>query len=212
MKKSRVIGLSGSHRREGNTHYALHTVLQTINEKNISTELLALKDYIIEPCRACDTCRTTKVCAIKDDFQGVYQKIEAAEGLIFGSPVYTFAPTPLLLSLRTRLSRLAHCRGEEVHYQSSKDYVKTYPHPSALRRKVGGSIVLARRAGADSVLSMLNTFFMVHEMFIVGAGYLTVAFGYEKGSVKEDREGISNLARFGENFAWLVESIYGQRN
>ena len=60
---------------------------------DVVVDKLVLKDMNIEYCRNCMTCRhddPTKTCArcvILDDMQAVYPKLEAADGLIFGTPV-----------------------------------------------------------------------------------------------------------------------------
>lgn len=202
-----VIAISGSHRLGGNTEFALNVALQEIQGETIQTELITLADKQIRNCIACDQCRKTKACVLQDDFADIAEKVLAADGLIFGCPVYSFAPPPLFLALRTRLSRLAHVRGEDTKFASSEEFVKTYPHPSALMRKPGGSIVVARRGGADMVLATIDTFFQAQDMFIVGSGYLNIAFGYDKGTVAADQEGLRNITKFGQNFKWLLERL-----
>jgi len=204
---SKVIGISGSHRLGGNTEIALSKVLKHIQDDEIFTELITLADKEIDSCIACDSCRESKKCYINDDFQQIYTKIEAADGIIFGCPVYTFAPPPKFLNLRTRLSRIAHCRGEKDYYNSSNQFIKKYPHSSSLKRKIGGSIVIGRRGGCDMVLSQINTFFLAHQMFIVGSGYLNIIFGYQKGDILEDKEGIRNILLFAKNFKWLLNKL-----
>lgn len=205
----KVIGISGSHRIKGNTEIALEKVLNYIRDNEIETELISLADKNIKSCAACDRCRIIRKCIIRDDFYSLYDKLEKCEGIIFGCPVYNFAPTSKLLNFRTRLSRIAHCngRGEKMDYKNSGQYISKYPHPSSLKRKVGGSIVICRRGGADLVLAQMNSFFLAHEMFIVGSGYINILYGYHKGDILKDNEGIRNILTFAENFKWLVKKV-----
>ena len=39
-------------------------------------------------CEACEACSALKTCKIEDDFQEIFEKMEEADGIIVGSPVY----------------------------------------------------------------------------------------------------------------------------
>jgi multimeric flavodoxin WrbA len=199
MSKPQVIGIVGSPRKNGNTEFLMRRALEIISAEGYATEVVALAGKAIALCQACDSCKKTGECSIKDDFQGVYEKMKDAQGIILGSPVHNFTLTPLIVSLKTRASRMSH---------TTKD-PKTYYSTSALARKVGGAIVMARRAGGIESIAGLNNFFLCNEMFIVGSRYPNVAFAYDKGEVAKDSEGVANIERFARNFAWLLKKVAG---
>jgi len=207
---NKIVGIAGSHRLKGNSEIVLEKVLEYIQgdeKSDISSDLITLADKNISSCIACDKCRKLKKCSIKDDFQSIYSVVEKADVIIFACPVYNFSPPSKLLNFRTRLSRIAHCRGEKSEYSSSEHFISKYPHSSALKRKIGGSIVVARRGGTDSVLAQMNSFFLIHQMFIVGSGYLNILYGYHAGEALDDHEGMRNVKLFADNCRWLLKKI-----
>jgi len=204
---SKVIAIVGSSRLGGNTEMSVRVVFDKLSENGIETELITLADKEIKNCIACDYCRVHKKCSLDDDLQPIYKKCLEADGIILGSPVYSFGPTPQTLALKTRISRLAHAQGDQRQFEKSSQFTGAYPHPSLLARKVGTAIVPARRAGASLTISVVNSFFLTNQMFLVGAGYLNIALGYQKGAMQEDAEGVRNLQMLGENMAWLIDCI-----
>jgi multimeric flavodoxin WrbA len=202
MDDAQVVGIVGSPRKNGNTEFLVRRALEIIQAEGFPTELIPMAGKAVGPCQGCDTCKRTGECAIKDDFQGIYAKMVAAQGVILGSPVYNFTTTPQLIALKIRASRMSH---------STKD-PKTYGSGSALERRVGGAIVVARRAGAVEASAEINNFFLCNDMFIAGSRYPNVAFAYDKGDVAKDTEGVANIERFARNFAWLLKKISGFRS
>jgi len=197
MSMADVVGIVGSPRKNGNTEFLMSRALEIIAAEGLATELIPLAGKAISPCQGCDTCKKTGECSIKDDFQGIFEKMRNARGIILGSPVHNFTATPLIISLKTRASRMSHTTQDP----------KTYYSSSALARKAGGAIVVARRAGAVESIAELNNFFLCNEMFIVGSRYPNVSFAYDKGDVAKDAEGVANVERFARNFAWLMKRM-----
>ena len=56
----KVIAISGSSRKDGNTAFLLKLVLEDLKKAGIETELIELYDKNINPCRACFTCEGKK--------------------------------------------------------------------------------------------------------------------------------------------------------
>jgi multimeric flavodoxin WrbA len=72
---------------------------------------------------------------------------------------------------------------------------------------VGASIVVARRAGHNFTFAQLNYFFLINEMIVPGSTYWNVAFGLQKGHVREDQEGLDTVRNLAINMAWLLERV-----
>lgn len=202
-----VVAVVGSSRKRGNTEILAQLLLEEISRKGFETELIALAGKRIEVCSACDKCRVNKRCSIEDDLQDIYPKLLYAKGIILASPVYSFAPTPQILALGTRVSRVAHSVGDTRNFNKAAEFTKSYPHDSSFARKIGASFTVARRAGGSATLSLLNSFFLRNQMFLVGSTYINVAFGYDREEALEDKEGVANLMLLAENFAWLLETL-----
>ncbi len=188
----KVVGISGSSRKKGNTEFLIQSALDEIRKEGIEAEILTLADKTITPCNACMACRKEKNrCAIDDDFGPIFLKMREADGLILGTPVYFGSATPNIKSLIDRAGYV--CRqGENVFY-----------------RKVAAPIVVARRAGQNFTLAQLNFFFLLMGMVIVpGSPYWTFGFGRERGEVEKDSEGIESISNLGRNMAWLLKKIH----
>jgi len=187
----KVVGIVGSPRKGGNTERLVAEALKTVEAEGIETELIPLRDLEIKPCDACVSCRKLGRCKIKDDFEPVYQKMLAADGIIVGSPVYFSAPTPNVLALLQRAGYVAGSTGRPFE------------------RKVGGPITVARRAGQNFALAQLLFFFLHQGMIVPGSTYWNIAFGREPGEVENDAEGMRTIRNFAANVAWTLTKTRG---
>ncbi len=188
----RVLGISGSPRRGGNTDILIDTALEVLAAEGVETEFLSLADRPIKPCVGCRGCfaADTIRCVQEDPaFEGVLEKFAAADGILVGSPVYFGSATPQVMAMLDRVGYVAR------------------KHPQLLRRKVGAAIVVARRAGQNFTFAQLNYFFLISEMIVPGATYWNVAFGREKGEVRNDAEGMETLRNVAKNMAWLLKQL-----
>lgn len=75
----KVLGVSGSPIRHGNTEYALKKVLEATG---LTTEFIRLKDYTVSPCQACLHCVKTSCCVIQDDGFLLAEKVRQADALV----------------------------------------------------------------------------------------------------------------------------------
>ncbi len=114
----RVLGIVGSMRREGNTGRLVEAVLDGAKEAEpkVRVQVVHLADLEIGPCQACyDVCaKLPYKCVVKDSFQGLLQKMEDADGLVIGSPLYFQIPSRLV-ALCERLVALAFFHDVRKH-------------------------------------------------------------------------------------------------
>ena len=143
----------------------------------------------VKPCDACLICRKKGECRIKDDFKAVFEKMVAADGIILASPVYFGSATPQIKALIDRAGYLSIAKGR------------------VFENKVGGPMVVARRAGQNFTLAELMFFFLHQGMIVPGSTYWNIAFGKEKGEVAEDEEGLQTARNFGKKMVWLIKKI-----
>lgn len=185
----KAIAIIGSPRKNGNTEMlALHT-LEAIAEEGIETEAVRLAGLAIAPCSACMACKTREECSIRDDFQQVYPKMKEADAIILASPVYYGSATALIKALMERAGYVARWNGD------------------AFRGKVGGPLVVARRAGKNFTFAQLTLWFQILGFYIPGSSYWNVAIGREKGEVTADEEGMQSARDFGKNVAFLLKKL-----
>jgi len=180
----KVVGLVGG-RLSGNTETLTRVALEEIQKEGLETELISLAGKKIEPCDGCRTCLESGKCHIEDDFESIFKKMVEADGIILATPVYFGAATPQMASLISRF----------------------YSRGRPLKNKVGGPIVVARRAGHNFTLAQLLFFFMIEGMIVPGSTYWNVAFGRSVGEVLKDEEGVRTIRNFGQKLAWLIKKI-----
>jgi len=89
----KVIGVSGSPRRGGNTETLLREVLQGAEEAGAETRLFILSGMNISPCRHCDGCLAEGECVVKDDMWLIYPEIESLDALVLASPIFFYGVT-----------------------------------------------------------------------------------------------------------------------
>jgi multimeric flavodoxin WrbA len=186
----KILGISGSPRKDGNTMKLMEEALNAaVEAENFETELVTLADKDIKPCDACRSCRTTKKCHIQDDMATIFEKMIQADGIILASPVYFGSATPQIKAVVDRAGYLAGALGR------------------VFENKVGGPLVVARRAGQNFTFAQLMYFFFITGMIIPGSTYWTVAFGRGKGEVLDDAEGVRTARNFGKKVAWILKKI-----
>lgn len=188
----KVIAISGSPRKNGNTEHACNVALTPIAAAGIETELISLAGKDIQPCIACGACEKAKRCvAHKDDFDPIYDTAINADGIILASPVYFGCATGPICNCMHRLGYASRRAG------------------NLLTHKVGGAIAVARRAGHNATFAQLSMFFPINDMIQVGSTYWNVALARDMGELNDDEEAIVTLNRFGENVAWILKKLEG---
>ncbi len=67
---------------------------EKLSSTEIQVEIFDLYDHNIEPCSDCRTCKTEKLLCIRQDGMiNLYKKMEEADVLVFGTPIYWFGPS-----------------------------------------------------------------------------------------------------------------------
>lgn len=99
-----VIGLVGSPRKGSNTDLLVDSVLDGAGTSGHTTEKLYLYDLDIEPCLDCKACKKGSYkCALIDDMQTIYPKLQEADVIVFGTPLYWYGPSAKMKLLIDRL-------------------------------------------------------------------------------------------------------------
>ncbi|MCW3491307.1 flavodoxin family protein [Dethiobacter alkaliphilus] len=86
-----VLGFAGSPRRGGNSETLLDEALAGAKEAGADVEKVVLSELDFTPCISCGACEESGDCVFDDDMQALYDKIGAADALIFASPIYFYA-------------------------------------------------------------------------------------------------------------------------
>ena len=186
----KVVGISGSSRKNGNTAIIIKTIFEELSKVGIETELIQLADIDIQPCRACFACKGKRNCVFKSDgFSDVFNRMVDADGIILGSPVYS-------ADVSSKMKAFLDRGG-----------VVVAANPGLLKHKVGASVAAVRRAGGMTAVDTMNHFMLNKEMIVVGSTYWNMVYGKEIGDVLNDEEEMANMRNLGQNMAWLLKRL-----
>ena len=92
----KVLGISGSPRKNGNTDLLIQTVLQGAQANGLDTQFVSLFDLDIQDCNGCEGCAKSNKCIIKDDMRSIYALMEETDAVILGSPTYFYNVTGIM--------------------------------------------------------------------------------------------------------------------
>ncbi len=139
----KVIGISGSPRKDGNTEILVKEALQPFYEKNWEVTEFFLSSKAINPCIGCETCNQSGICVIEgDDMDQLLGEYENCDALIIGSPSYYRNVTAQLKALFDR------------------SFV--FKNRKLLEGKLGGAISVGRGEGGGQslVLSIIHNYYL----------------------------------------------------
>jgi multimeric flavodoxin WrbA len=85
-----LLAIYGSPRRKGNTTLLLKKAVEGARDAGGHVEEIVLRELKMSPCLEIYGCKETGRCAIRDDFQAVYDKLLACDGLMLASPIFFY--------------------------------------------------------------------------------------------------------------------------
>jgi multimeric flavodoxin WrbA len=187
----RVIGIIGSPRTGSNTEIYVKKALESAENTGAETEIINLANAEIEPCIACDICKSTGECAIYDDMREITSKLTDAQGIIIGSPVYFGNVSSQVKMFMDRSRPL------RVDFK--------------LKDKVGGAISVgaSRNGGQETTITAIHQFLLIQDTIIVGDGAPMAHYGGAgvsgaAGDAAEDDVGLETSANLGKRVAELA--------
>ena len=98
----KVLIISSTPRKGGNSDKLCDAFAEGTNEAGNKVEKMRISDLKIGYCTGCYACQKTGKCAIKDDAQGVIDKMMAADVIVLASPVYFYSICAQLKALIDR--------------------------------------------------------------------------------------------------------------
>jgi multimeric flavodoxin WrbA len=182
----KVVAFNGSARRKGNTALLLDHVTAELNKEGIQSEIVHLAGKSIQGCIACMKCHRNKDrrCTVDTDYLNeCIAKMDAADGILLGSPTYFADVSTEMKALIDRAGMVAKANDD------------------MFRRKVGAAVVAVRRAGAIHAFDSMNHFFLIGQMIVPGASYWNIGIGLDRGDVAADSEGLQTMDTLGQNMA-----------
>jgi multimeric flavodoxin WrbA len=141
----KLIAFNGSPRKKWNTATLLEHALKGAKDNGAKTELIHLYDLDYKGCTSCFACKriggkSYGHCAIKDDLLPVFEKVEAADAILIGSPIY--------YAITTGETR---CFLERLMFQYS---VYDQNHSTLFKRKIRTGFIYTAGAKEEMVKEM----------------------------------------------------------
>jgi multimeric flavodoxin WrbA len=110
FKAMKILVVMGSPRK-GNTYRAVQKIEESMRSMgNVEFEYLMLKDAGLSQCSGCFVCfvKGEDQCPHKDSALAIEQKMHAADGVIFATPVYGMNVSALMKTFIDRFSYIFH--------------------------------------------------------------------------------------------------------
>ena len=188
----KVTMFNGSARKEGNTHIMLEWLGKSLAAEGVDSEIIDMSGMRLHGCAACSRCFNAKnrQCSVQDDMNGLITKMDEADGIVLASPTYFADVTAEMKALIDRAGYVGMA------------------NDNMYRRKVGASVVVARRGGAIHAFDTMNHFFQISQVYIVSSRYWNMGYGRQIGEVSSDNEGELTMETLGQNMAWLLKKIH----
>ena len=169
----KVILFNGSRNEKGSTYTALNLVADSLKENGIDTEIFWVGGRAL----------TGEIDALVDE---AIAKVQEADGIVLGSPVYYASPSGEMVAFLDRL----YWKGEKY-----------------LRFKPAAAVTVARRAGTTACLDVLNKYITYAQQPVITSRYWNMVHGSNGDDVMKDEEGIQIMHTIGRNMAWILKSI-----
>jgi len=179
----KVLGLSGSMRKDGNTAQLIHVILKRCANTEIKTEFVSLAGKRILPCLGCEKCKDRKWCIIEnDDWNEIIQKVLDCDVLIIGSPTYYYDVCGHLKNFMDRTYSLYHDR--------------------KLAGRKGVAVAVNAQKGATRTIQTIEGFLNAHEFSSLGS---VAGTGYEEGAVLKDQDAVQKAQKIGDKIVRLIK-------
>lgn len=187
----KVLAISGSPRKDGNTEILIKYALEPFREKGWEVKEFFLSEKTVNPCCGCDYCEHTGQCAIEDDDMDIlYEEYESCDALIIGSPAYYRNVTS---QLKAVFDRTYAVRGKKP-----------------LQGKVGGAIAVGRGEGGGQslVLSIIYNFYLSSGGICVPGELNGLSARADRcGDILDQEKRLQQARTLGENIIKYTELI-----
>lgn len=203
----KIIGLSGSPRKDGNTEILVKEALKAAKKQGAETEFISLAGKEIQPCQACYSCRledSKGVCAIEDDLAEIFEKFKKADGIIIGSPVYFLSITAQLKAVFDRSLTLRYGKGKV----GRKPGLPGGPE-FLLTDKVGGAIAVGGGNGQQLTILEILKWMIFQNMIVVGnrLDLGTNVCASKIGTVLKDKNGLAQARHTALRVVEIIKGI-----
>ncbi len=183
---AKVLLLNGSPHTNGCTARALEEMIKVFSDEGVETEVIQVGGKDIRGCVSCGYCEKNGKCVVNDLVNEVAPKLEEADGLVVGSPVYYSSPNGTILSFMDRLF---------------------YSTSFSKHLKVGAAVVSCRRGGNTATFDVLNKYFTISGMPVASSTYWNQVHGFSREDVEKDLEGLQTMRNLARNMSFMIKAF-----
>jgi len=151
----KVLGIVASpHGSKSQTLRLVKAVLEGAKSAGAETEFVDLCKLKIQYCTACGVCYAKGRCIHKDDFDALYARMLASDGMVWGSPNYFRSVSAQMKTLIDRMADAIHCQlftgkyGCAVATAGGPNYAETTDYINRILIGFGASAVGAAGGAA----------------------------------------------------------------
>ncbi len=195
--QKKILGIGGSPRKNGNTDVLLSAILKGVENLEIESTSIHLRDYIYQSCIGCEKCRKDKKCTgLNDGMTLLYPEIIASQGLVIVSPTYNYNVTSWIKAFLDRLYCFYNFNNERPRGWTS--------NLAGQNRKAVVAVICEQESKKDMGFTV-----EAMTMPLQALGYEIIeeipVFGiFDRGKVKEKNEILSFAENTGKKLAEAV--------
>ncbi len=187
----KVLAINGSPKNNGNTATAMEAMKDVFNENNIEMEIITVGNKDIRGCIGCGRCASAgngRCEAFDDIVNEALEKMEEADALLIGSPVYYAGMNGTMKSFLDRMFFAGNAKGMFIH-------------------KVAGAVVAVRRTGGSETFFDLMKYLTYSQMILPTSTYWNVVHGRTPGECLQDAEGMQTVKTLADNMSFMMKVL-----
>lgn len=192
--ENKVVGFSGSPRKNGNSDLLLKQVVAGVRDVSIPAEGWNLTEFQFEGCIGCERCRKTKICTgMKDGMSLLYPELLSSKGLVLVSPTHNYNITAWMKAFIDRL----YC-----FYDFENDHPRSWSSQLSNQNRKAVIIAVCEQASVEDMGFTLEA--MRRPLEALGfevIGELAVFNVFAKAKVREEVPVMNEAYELGQKLA-----------
>jgi len=195
--ENRVIGFSGSPRKNGNSDILLKTIMHGAKEE-LPAEYYNLTDIDFKGCIGCEKCRRHKVCTgLVDGMSLMYPGLFRSKGLVLVSPTHNYNVTSWMKAFIDRL----YC-----FYNFENDRPRSWSSQLANQNRKAVIAAICEQESPEDMGFTIEA--MKNPLEALGyeiIGELSVFRIFDKAKVKQEKHILNKAYKLGNKLASAIQ-------
>lgn len=122
-KAMKIVVLTGSPRRNGNSAYLAEQFIKGAEERGHEVFRFDCAFKKVAPCRACNHCGMDGPCVFQDDFEELRPRLVEADMVVFATPMYYFG---IFAQMKSVIDRFYAINGQIKDNPKKAAFLMTY--------------------------------------------------------------------------------------